>query len=193
MSDTTTTNFALTKPEVGASADSWGTKLNGDLDSVDAAMYHPSFAAYLSAATANTVTGDGTSYSVVCDTEDFDIGGQFAAGVFTCVQAGKYLFQFQATVTNLGSSHLSGGISLVTSDGRIFEGAGCNPYAIRDQTSGSTLATLDMVAILTLTAGQTVTPKVVINNSTKTVGVSNTFAGTTDRATRFSGVRVSSI
>ena len=85
MADTTTTAYGLTKPEVGASEDTWGTKINTDLDSLDTivnaiggktaagTLSYADSAKLVTSATGVGITGVLTSDGLTVDTNTLHV------------------------------------------------------------------------------------------------------------------------
>lgn len=128
---------------------------------------NPAFLAYVSSNIPN-VTGDGTRYTVIFDTEDFDIGANYnnSTGVFTAPVEGIYKF-----CTGVEAYNLSVGIVGVQVD-ILIDGV----YSRVMQANGSSRDVNDRIAgagsvVYHMSAGSTAEINFQANSAGLTVGI----------------------
>jgi hypothetical protein len=137
----------------------------------------PAFSAHLSTAATN-VTGNGTVYGIICDTEVFDQGADYnnSTGVFTAPVTGRYFLEGHVYV--YGTTIASGfGFNIVTSNRSYITGW--------NRTASNLVQYLHLSVIADMDAGDTA--YITVQATGEAADTDDIAGNATDSYTGFSG------
>jgi len=177
LGSTNTTSSTVVKSGTGNIAMNSGLTVDSTGRTTNTAQ--PMFLVGENASPAN-ITGDNTQYTMLWDTEIYDIGGNFAANTFTAPITGKYLLSTNiSTLYNAGYSYAIVFILTSSAQYTFTWGPVAPPGATRNFTQ-------NVSTIASMTAGDTAIVKIVWGNAAKTVVIQGN-AGAGSVATYFCG------
>lgn len=192
MADANTTRYQFVKPEVGASADTWGAKINTDLDDVDALL-----GAITTAGSANAYTlTTGLSLAAYVAGQSFDIKASFSnsgAATIDVDAIGAKSITKNGTTALVTGDIVSGNIYRISYDGTQFQLVGTTgtgvyqpldatvtAFAALSWSSGNPLVQFTAADTVSLTLTPSVTTLTTASTSASTAGV--TAKNATDNA-----------